>query len=82
MVKSHHLYHSSHSDRQSKHILKSQFVCRRVCPGGGGGGGGGGGRGGGGKGGGGGGRHSGGFRMGTLRLGLSPARLFKMLQTA
>ena len=32
MVKSHHLYHSSHSDRQSKHILKSQFVCRRVCP--------------------------------------------------
>ena len=33
MVKSHHLYHSSHSDRQSKHILKSQFVCRRVCPG-------------------------------------------------
>ena len=61
MVKSHHLYHSSHSDRQSKHILKSQFVCRRVCRGGG---------------------HSGGFRMGTLRLGLSPARLFKMLQTA
>ena len=36
MVKSHHLYHSSHSDRQSKHILKSQFVCRRVCPGWGG----------------------------------------------
>ena len=33
MVKSHHLYHSSQSDRQSKHILKSQFVCRRVCPG-------------------------------------------------
>ena len=29
-----------------------------------------------------GGGHSGGFRMGTLRLGLSPARLFKMLQTA
>ena len=42
MVKSYHLYHSSHSDRQSKHILKSQFVCRRVCRGGGGGGGGGG----------------------------------------
>ena len=36
MVKSHHLYRSSHSDRQSKHILKSQFVCRRVCPGWGG----------------------------------------------
>ena len=33
MVKSHHLYHSSHSDRQSEHIVKSQFVCRRVCPG-------------------------------------------------
>ena len=33
MVKSHHLYHSSHSYRQSKHILKSQFVCWRVCPG-------------------------------------------------
>ena len=27
MVKSHHLYHSSQSDRQSKHILKYQFVC-------------------------------------------------------
>ena len=27
MVKSHHLYNSSHSYRQSKHILKSQFVC-------------------------------------------------------
>ena len=33
MVKFHHLYHSSHSYRQSKHILKSQFVCWRVCPG-------------------------------------------------
>ena len=51
MVKSHHLYHSSHSDRQSKHILKSQFVCRRVCPGWGGGGVGGGWGGGGGGGG-------------------------------
>ena len=26
MVKSRRWYHSSHSDRQSKHILKSQFV--------------------------------------------------------
>ena len=33
MVKSHHLYNSSHSYRHSKHILKSQFVCWRVCPG-------------------------------------------------
>ena len=31
MVKSHHLYHSSHSDRQSKHILKSQFVRLPAC---------------------------------------------------